>query len=291
MQVVYHLGAHATDEDRLIRCLLRNRAPLVAAGVAVPPPGRYRRILREAIAGLKGGPADRGMQATLLESMMDDDRAERLILSDPDFICIPQRVISDAGFYGMAGRKVASLSNLFPEAEPEFHIAMANPATFLPVLIGMVKGGTYATVMGDTDALSLRWLAVIQSVRAALPEARLVVWCNEDTPLIWPEVLRGITDVDEGRAFEGELDLIESIMRPEGFKRLADYLTRHPPKGVPQRRKITSAFLEKFALADAIEVEVTMPGWTDRVVDLVTAQYDADVAAIASIPGVEFILP
>jgi hypothetical protein len=291
MQVVYHLGAHATDEDRLIRCLLRNRAPLVAAGVAVPPPGRYRRMMREAIAGLKGAPADRDMQATLLEAMMDDDKAQRLILSEPDFICIPQRVVSDAGFYGMAGRKVASLSNVFPEAEPEFHIALANPATFLPALIGMIKGGTYATVIGDTDARSLRWLPVIQSMRAALPEARLVVWCNEDTPLIWPEVLRGIADVDEGRAFEGELDLIESIMRPEGFQRLTDYLIRHPPRGIPKRRRITSAFLEKFALPDAIEVEVAMPGWTDRLVDEVSDQYDADVAAIAAIPGVEFIWP
>ncbi len=291
MQVVYHLGAHGTDEDRLVRCLLRNREPLVAAGIAVPAPRRYRRLLREAVAALKGRPADRDLQGTLLEAMLDDDKAERLILSDPEFICIAQRVISDAGFYAMAARKVASLSNLLPEAEPEFHIAIANPATVLPALIGLVKSGSYEAVMGDTDPRSLRWLPVIQSVRAALPEARLVVWCNEDTPLIWPEVLRGITDVAEGRSFVGELDLVQSIMRPEGFERLTDYLARQPPKSVSQRRRIISAFLEKFGLAEAMEVELTLPGWTDRTVDLMTAQYDADVAAIASIPGVEFILP
>ena len=31
MQIVYHLGAHATDDDRLVRALLKNRGTLEAA--------------------------------------------------------------------------------------------------------------------------------------------------------------------------------------------------------------------------------------------------------------------
>jgi len=44
MQVVYHLGAHSTDEERLVRGLLRAKGPLAERGVIVPGPGRYRPV-------------------------------------------------------------------------------------------------------------------------------------------------------------------------------------------------------------------------------------------------------
>ena len=47
MRIVYHLGAHCTDEDRLVRCLLKNRATLAEQGIVVPAPTRYRKLLRE----------------------------------------------------------------------------------------------------------------------------------------------------------------------------------------------------------------------------------------------------
>ncbi len=38
MEIVYHLGAHCTDEDRLLRCLLKNRGILAQQGIIVPGP-------------------------------------------------------------------------------------------------------------------------------------------------------------------------------------------------------------------------------------------------------------
>ncbi|MES2145513.1 MAG: hypothetical protein V4516_14445, partial [Pseudomonadota bacterium] len=57
MQIVYHLGAHCTDEDRLLRCLLRNRGVLAERGVVVPGPARYRKLLRDTAIQLKGARA------------------------------------------------------------------------------------------------------------------------------------------------------------------------------------------------------------------------------------------
>ncbi len=230
MQVVYHLGAHATDAERLLRCLLKNRTGLADAGILVPPPGRYRMLLRETVAKLKGAPATRHMQGMMLETVTDGDSAARIVFSSDDFLGIAHRVIGEAGFYSMAARRVAALANLFPEAEAEFHIAICNPASLVPHLIGEIRGATYATVMGDTDPMSLRWLPVIRAMRDALPEARLVVWCHEDAPLIWPEALRAVAGLPDAGVMEGDDDLLRTIMRPEGHKRLTEYLPNIRPR-------------------------------------------------------------
>ena len=49
MEIVYHLGAHCTDEERLLRCLLKNRGALSAQGIVVPGPARYRNLLRDPV--------------------------------------------------------------------------------------------------------------------------------------------------------------------------------------------------------------------------------------------------
>ena len=40
MQIIVHTGAHFTDDDRLIKCLLRNKDDFSKRGIAVPGPGR-----------------------------------------------------------------------------------------------------------------------------------------------------------------------------------------------------------------------------------------------------------
>ena len=54
MRIVYHLGAHCTDDERLLRCLLKNRDLLAKQGIVVPGPTRYRTLLRETAVALKG---------------------------------------------------------------------------------------------------------------------------------------------------------------------------------------------------------------------------------------------
>ena len=55
MHIVLHAGVHATDEDRLIKCLLKNTESFAALDVAVPGPSRYRRLLRDALHAMADG--------------------------------------------------------------------------------------------------------------------------------------------------------------------------------------------------------------------------------------------
>jgi hypothetical protein len=126
---------------------------------------------------------------------------------------------------------------------------------------------------------------------AALANQPLVVWCNEDTPLIWPEVLRSLAGLPPEAELAGDFALLDAIMAPEGMTRMRAYLEAHPPRNAAQRRKIVTAFLDKFGLAEHIEMDVALPGWDAALIDDITAAYDADAAEIAAMPGVQFIAP
>ncbi|MFM2355478.1 MAG: hypothetical protein RLZZ528_1214 [Pseudomonadota bacterium] len=291
MQIIFHLGTHCTDEERLVRTLLRNRGALAPHGVAVPAPGRYRTVLRDALVALHGGIADRAAQEALLDSILDQDDPGRVIFTNDYFMGLPLRAIGDSGLYPTAGRRAAALANLFPDAETEFHLAIRNPATLVPALLARAPGTTYPALVGDTQPAALRWLPVIRRIAAQAPESRVVVWCNEDTPVIWPEVLRRVAGVPPDFALEGEYDLAETLMTEAGFSRMTSFLQAHPPQSISARRKILTAFLEKFHRPDSLTMEVPLPGWTDDLVAAITDDYDRECDEIRRMARVEMILP
>lgn len=291
MKVVFHMGAHSTDEDRLIKCLKRNPEVLERAQTIVPWPGRYRLVLRDALLALRGRAADTDYQETILDSITDEDDFERIVFSHDFFMCIPQRVITPEGLYAMVPAKLGPLANILADAEVEFHMATVNPATLIPALISRIKDATYESVMQGIDPRALRWAPMVRNMAQAAQGRRLVVWCNEDTPLIWPEVLRSLGGIKEQVDLDGDFAILGAIMAPEGLERLRAYLGSHPPQTIAQRRKIVMAFLDKFAVEDQIEMEVPLPGWTEELIEEITQIYEADTAEIAQIEGVEFIAP
>jgi hypothetical protein len=289
MDIAFHIGSHCTDEDRLIRSLLRDRGPLGERGIAVPAPGRYRPILRDTLVALKGAPASGETQEVLLDAIVGGEPPKRLILSHDHFLGIPARAVTPRGFHAGAGRRIEALANLFPDAQCEFHLALRNPATLLPALIAQIPGATYASVLGDRDPLSLRWAPVVQAIAASVPDSRLIVTCSEDAPVLWPEILRRVAGVDEGMPLAGEHDMMAAVLTPAGFKRMQDYLAANPPSSADQRRRIAAVFLDKFARTEAVEVDLPFPGWTENLVTRISEAYEADLSEIAEIPGVEVL--
>lgn len=290
MKVAYHLGAHSTDEDRLLRSLLRNRRLLEADGTVVAAPPQFRVMLRDTLMALKGAPAGSEVQQAILDALTDVEPVGRIIFSHEFFLSITQRVITPEGFYRTAARKLLPLANLFPDAETEFFMAIMNPATLIPALL-LRTGTDYETLMAGQDPRALRWAPLIAEMAAASGGRRLVLWANEDTPLIWPEVLRRMTGLPTARPMAGDDAVLEAIMEAEGFAQLQGYLEAEPPQTVAERRRIVGTFLERFAIADRLEAELPLPGWTDDLVEEITEIYEADVAEISAMPGVEFIEP
>lgn len=290
MRIVYHLGAHFTDEERLLKCLLKNRDVLAQHNIVVPGPKRYRALLRETAIALKGQAATRDSQALILEQIMEEDHADRLILSWDSFLSLPPWVLKDT-LYPAAGERVRAFSQIFPEIEAEFHLAIRNPATFLPALYERQQPKAYPDFLAGSDPYDLRWSDVVERILDSNPDAPLTIWCDEDTPLIWPEVLQAVAGLPDDVRLDGEEDLLISLMSGEGMTRLRAYLESHPPASVLQRRKIVSAFLDKFALPERIDMQIEMPGWTEDMVADLTEAYEEDVARIAQMGEVTFLAP
>ncbi|CAN0604452.1 unnamed protein product, partial [Ectocarpus sp. 12 AP-2014] len=192
--------------------ILRNRAALAQEGILVPGPSRYRELLGDVSTTLRGDQADEDTESMVLEAICDDDTADRIILSNENFLCRAQVVLDRERLYPKA-EKAAWLRNCVPSHDVEFAIAIRNPASFLPDIAKATKS---SDVLEDLSLGDMLWSEVIQQIHQSVPDARILVWSHEDTPFIWSEVVREITGLDAMTTLEGEFDMLETIMSPDG---------------------------------------------------------------------------
>lgn len=291
MQIHFHIGAHFTDDDRLMRCLLRNKETFSENRIAVPGPGKYRQLLRSTLRALKSTAPDPAARDVLLDAILDDEDADRILLSNPHFFGLAKSAVQKGALYPEAAAGLTNLRLLFPGDDLAVFMAIRNPATFLPLVLEKSPDQDISGILGDTDPRDVKWSHMITAMRNAAPNIPITVWCNEDTPLTWAQILREVAGLDHKAAITGEFDLIKSIMSDEGVKRFRAYLQDHPNLTEDQTRRVVVAFLNKYALEDEIEDELDIPGWTEDVVEEMTDVYDADVLAIEQMPGVHFIAP
>ncbi|MDO6732888.1 hypothetical protein Q4577_23010 [Marinovum sp. 2_MG-2023] len=293
MQVILHAGAHATDEDKLLRCLLRNADALRDRGVAVPGPSRYRQILSGALGALtKADPAP-DARDIMLDTILDEDAEnfDRLILSQDHLFCVPKIAIGAGLLYPKAHERLINAQRLFKDDTLELFIGLRNPATWLPAVFETTPHQDFQSFLNGADPAYLRWSELFERLQEHLPDLKITAWCNEDSPLIWGEIVRALAGLPSGAKINGAFDLLSRIMSPEGMQRFRGFLRDHP--GIPevQKRKAMLAFLDKYALEDEVDEEVDIAGWSDDYIDLLTDMYDADVERIVNMPNVTFIAP
>ncbi len=291
MQVAIHLGAHCTDNGRLLKTLLQNKGLLAREGIAVPGPGRYRKTLLRAAQKLRDKPACADSREILIESIVDDDSARRMVLSFEDFICPLARMFENGRLYARAAHGPAWLANVFAGCEVEFFLAIRNPATLVPAAFNHPdqRQRDLAAFMDGADPAKILWSEVVEAIRSATPQARLTIWCNEDTPLIWPDVIRAVSGHEAQTRPTGGLDLLAEIMKEEGLRRARHYMDRNPPRSELHRRRILAAFLDKYAIHEALEEELDAPGWCAETVERLSRIYEADLERIAAMPGIDLV--
>ena len=291
MDLILHTGVHYTEEERLLKSLLRNASTLNERGVAVPVPSTYRALIRDTLNAMHKTPAAPQARDVLLDAFLDDAQAQRVVLSDANLFRAPGTAMIGGMLYQHAPVRIMRMAQLFAQDRIEVFMGIRNPATLLPILHGATHRGTDAEFWGGKSPLDIKWSDTILALRAGAPEIPITVWCNEDAPVIWGQILRDLAGLDENTKISGAFDLLSSIMSKEGMVRFRSYLEAHPDLSELQRRRVVAAFLDKFALEEAIEEELDMPGWDDALVEQITENYDADVALIETIPGVRVIWP
>ncbi|MFK7754569.1 MAG: hypothetical protein AB8B51_18725 [Sedimentitalea sp.] len=291
MRVIVHPGAHHTDDDRLLKCLLRNTSDFANRGVAVPGPSTYRTLLKQSFLAMENADASPQARDVLVDAILDDATADRLILSNSHFFGSGRYALVEGELYPYAAQRMQQFTQLFDSDQVELFIGLRNPASFLPALLRKASAEKLNHVLGGRDPRDLRWSEMLGLVRAALPDLPITVWCNEDTPLIWAQIIRDMAGLEVDQKIVGGFDLLSDLMSKDGMKRFRAYLKDHPTMTETQKRRVIAAFLDKFALENALEEELDLPGWTEPLVNEMSDIYDHDLMVIQQMPGVRVIEP
>ncbi|APE43871.1 hypothetical protein BOO69_10950 [Sulfitobacter alexandrii] len=291
MQLILHTGAHYTEQDRLIKSLMRNAPQLRERGVMIPPPGNYRKLVRDTLNAMHRTPAGPEARDVLLDVILEDEDADRVILSDPNFFRTAGTAVRQGMLYPDAAARMRNMADLFPDDDLEIFLAIRNPAALLPVLHSVALEKSDTAFWGGKGPMDVKWSDTLSAIRQAAPRLPITVWCNEDMPLIWSQIIREMAGLEHHEKIAGGFDLLAAIMSKEGMQRFRAYLDNHPGMSEMQKRRVIGAFLDKFALEDEIEEELDMPGWTDELVEQMTELYDEDVLTIQRIPGVTMVTP
>lgn len=291
MQVVIHAGAHMTDEDRLIGCLRDDAVRLARRGIHVPEPESYRRLLRDLMHTAQKSDLPEDARDSLLAATETPDNTTRLVLANHGFFGTPKMSVGGARFYPAAETRLAMLDQIFAPDEVELFLGLRNPATLLPALVPDTPFSSVTELLRGDNPAHLRWSETVARIRAELPEIPVTVWCNEDTPLVWSEILRAMAGIDESVALSGEFALLPEIMTRAGHQRFLAYIKERPGLTDAQKRRVVTAFLDKFADETAIEEELDVPEWDPGIIETLSALYDEDVSEIAQMDNVRMIEP
>lgn len=291
MQLVLQTGAHFTEQERLIKSVLRNKAAFSKRGIVVPGPNSYRRLVRDTLNAMNRAPASAEVREVLLDVMLDGTSADRLILSDANFFRTAGTAIQKGVLYPAAHERMAYMEALFPDDDLEIFLAIRNPATLIPLLFANANDPSEEKFWAGKGPFDIKWSDTIARIKQAVPRIPVTVWCAEDLPAIWSEVIREMAGIGPLERINGGFDLLSAIMSKEGMERLRAYLHSHPDMSEIQKRRVIAAFLDKFALDEEIEEELDMPGWSEPLVEELTELYDEDVLAIERMPGVTLITP
>lgn len=291
MKISLHLGPHLTDEGQIVRCLLRNRDLLLAQGVEVPAPGRYREMLLKIAGSTDPDSIDPETGALLLDTALDSDATERVVLTDPNIMAWRGGAIRAAKLYPAATQRLSCLREAFAGHDVDLSLAIRNPASFFPALLGILKPEQVPGALASVAITQLRWSHLIRDIRETWPEAGLSVWCDEDTPFLWDDILANVAGIDDASLLDGRFDWFNNVMVPGGAAKLETFLRAHPPVDAAHRQKVIGAFLDKFCDDSKIDVDAQITGWDDEMIDTLSLLYDEDVGDLSLLDGVRLLQP
>lgn len=276
MEVVCHLGAHCTEGNRIQKTLQKNRSLQAGSGVLIADPAHYVRALNRL----------GNQNTTKSDSQFPDDKTkheiasaspDRLVISSERYFGLLRNTLKGGRFYALAEQKLQRLTQIFPSANINVVLIVRNPATFIPALFAKSKASGVFELTDGIDPRDYYWSELFSRLSKNFPQLNFTICCFEDLPFLWGELIRDIIGVPIDQKIKGGFDLFETIVSDDGMKRFRQFLAQNPKLNELQKRRVMTAFLDKFAVEEKLYEAILLPGWDDCLIEELSEQYFEDV--------------
>ncbi|SFJ35825.1 hypothetical protein [Celeribacter neptunius] len=287
-----HIGVHFTANGYLPENVQENEERLKANGIYTPTMRHARAVILSMLEQLDGLPPIKPEEEEVMMRLLGQPSAGKLFLSDDRWSASLRDSFSGDMLYSEIAERVAPVTELFASSDLQISLSLINPAVFL--YNSLTSGTAQSRIQGfleRVDPETLRWRDTIAALRSAVPDVPLLIWCEEDAPLIWPRVLHKLFNLSGDQPLTGALAPLRPLLEDEGFIRLDAYLRSHPPETQAQYEQVILLFLDKYGRPDVLAPRCDIPGWDDIDIEAVSAHYEEDIAELAQSEGITFLLP
>ncbi|MCC1491784.1 hypothetical protein [Cognatishimia sp. F0-27] len=295
MEIAIHCGAHQTDNGHLFAQLRRNCSALRNEQVLIPAPRQYRiqlsNTLNKRPSGLQPAEEREALFDVILDHAPDMERPLRLVLSHETIFGVPKLLCAKRMFYGLAEQRLVQLRDVFRPDSLTLYLAIRDPASFLPAVLKNTPHRDMNDLLRGLNPLHIRWSNLIFRIRETVPDVPVVLWCNEDAPLLTGMILRHMAGMAPDQKIKGAFALLSELICDEGMKRLRHFLKENPTLSEAGKRRAMSAVLARCALPGALHEEVDVPGWDSDYVNALSSLYLDDLKTIARMDGVTVLTP
>lgn len=210
MRIILHAGANKTAEDHLLFSLRRNLNPHHQNKIALPLSKNYRRPLRQRKMQSNHTAPDADARDILLDVFLHGELEEcrTLYMGIPGFFGAPKETIQNNTLYPQAISNLVRFVELFPEDQTHLFVALRNPATFILAMMAEAKTDNLNFIMNKSDPRALRWSDLFKSIRERFPALPMTIWCTDDTPFIWGQLMRLVGGFSPSTPMVGSYSLI-----------------------------------------------------------------------------------
>lgn len=291
MHVAIYAGAAFTDEGRMLGSLQANKDVLTQNGSVYFGPRKFRQSLKPAFRSM-GSSEDAQQALEKLRAVLPvQPSIERAVFPSGQMFGGNENYLEDGQLYPLAGRRMAFLAEAFNDATLELFFALRNPGSFIPKLLMTLPEAEREDLIRSTDLSCLGWIGMVEDVRDLAPDVNITLWCNEDSPLVWGDVVRAIGGLPDDAAVNGEYDLLLSLLTPEGQQQ-ANAMIADAGEGQQQGlRTFLAEVLEEHALPEKVEEELELPGWNSEIIDAFSELYRQELDRLGTMPGVRMLMP
>lgn len=293
MRITLHIGAHHTRTPRLVGAIKSSERALSRMNIAAPPPSHYRPIISAELTRLDGLPPITDEEDAVLAQILDgNSAAEHLIMINEDWAGDRSMMFQGGQLYTSIGESVSRVAELFSQHDVHITMGIRNPAFLINAALSTpFIPPSLNWFLKSNDPMDLSWVAPVDQLQKAIPNVPLTMWCEEDTPLIWPRILRQVANIPEDTPIRGALAAIVDALKPEGVTRFRSFLRNHTLSSPHQYERAVLAFLDKYADESVMTASCSVPGWTAQTVHDLSLNYEDDIATLAARDNVTFILP